>query len=91
MRALAPVRDHVIAVMRELAAEGRSRVTRAEIQERLAASGTRFSESAVLQGLLQLRQATPPIVAIGPDWRYWLVTGRETSVQGPSPRHASTK
>jgi len=82
MRALVPVRDHVLAVMRELAAEGRRRVTRAEVQERLAASGTRFSESAVLQGLLQLRQATPPIVAIGADWRYWLVTGRETPVRG---------
>ena len=70
---LAPIRDYVLAVLRELAAEGRNRVTRAEVQERLAASGTRYSHRAVRQGLLQLRQATPAVVARGPDHRYWLV------------------
>jgi len=74
-RVLAPVREYVLAVLRELAAEGRKRVTRAEVQERLAASGTRYSQSAVLQGLLELRRATPAVVALGPDQRYRLVTG----------------
>jgi hypothetical protein len=72
-RAMAPVRDHVHAAMRQLAAEGRKRVTRAEVQERLAASGARYSQGAVLQGLLQLRQAIPAVVVLGPDQRYWLV------------------
>lgn len=72
-RAMAPVRDHVHAAMRQLAAEGRKRVTRAEVQERLAPSGARYSQGAVLQGLLQLRQAIPAVVVLGPDQRYWLV------------------
>ena len=73
--AMAPVRDHVHAAMHQLAAEGRKRVTRAEVQERLASSGARYSQGAVLQGLLQLRQATPAVVGIGPDQRYWLIVG----------------
>lgn len=74
-RALAPVRDHVLAALRELTAEGRKRVTSPEVAERLAVSGVCYSQRAVRQGLLQLRQATPPFVAIGPDQRYWLMAG----------------
>ena len=72
---LAPVRDHVLAALRELAAEGRKRVTRAEVEQRLAASEMRYSQRAVRHGLQQLRQATPAVVALGPDQRYRLITG----------------
>jgi hypothetical protein len=62
-------------MLHELAAEDRKRVTRTEVAERLAASEMRYSQRAVSQGLSQLRQATPPIVAKGPDQRYWLIAG----------------
>jgi hypothetical protein len=72
---LAPVRDHVLDALRELAAEGRKRVTRAEVEQRLAASEMRYSQRAVRHGLQQLRQATPAVVALGPDQSYRLITG----------------
>jgi hypothetical protein len=72
-RALAPVRDHILVVLRELAADGRKRVTRAEVTERLAASGLSYSQSAVRHGLQQLSHATPAVVALGPTRGGWLI------------------
>ena len=72
-RALAPVRDHILVVLRELATDGRKRVTRAEVTERLTAHGLSYSQSAVRHGLQQLSHATPAVVALGPTRGCWLI------------------
>ena len=71
--AMAHVQDHVLVVLRELAAEGHKRVTRAQVAERLTASGTNYSQRSVRHGLQQLSRTTPAVVACGPDGACWLI------------------